>query len=80
MPCAVRVYTKTLTTRRGDELPQSKLNAKLVKQIRDEWAAKEKAIIELNAKSSAKAMARRYQVSVHTINKVLSYQSWRHVL
>ncbi len=76
----MRVYTKSLTTRRGEELPQSKLNAKLVRLIREEHAAKEKAKRELDEKHSAAAIAKRYQVSVNTIHKVLGYATWRHVL
>ena len=61
-------------------MPQSKLNAKLVKLIREEHAAKEQAKRELDAKHSAAALAKRYQVSVNTIHKVLGYATWRHVL
>jgi hypothetical protein len=64
----------------GEALPQSKLNEKLVRQIREEHAAKEKAKRELDAKHSAQAIADRYQVSVNTIHKVITYATWRHVL
>jgi len=64
----------------GEQLPQAKLNAKLVKMIREEHAAKEKAKKELDEKHSAAALAKRYQVSVNTIHKVLTYATWRHIL
>lgn len=64
---------------RGDELPQSKLNATLVRRIREEHAAKEKAKKELDAKYSAAAFAKRYGVGKTTIEKVLTYATWRHV-
>lgn len=66
--------------RRGEDLPQSKLNDSLVRQIRAEHAAKEKAKRELDAKYSAAAFAHRHGVSVNTITKVLTFATWRHVL
>ena len=63
----------------GSQLTQSKLNETLVKRIRSEHAAKEQAKRDLDAQFSALAFARRYQVSKPTIEKVLSYATWRHV-
>ena len=60
-------------------LPQSKLNAALVKRIREEHAAKEAAKRRLDEQFSHEALAKRYQVHVNTIGKVLSYATWRHV-
>ena len=60
-------------------LPQSKLNAKLVKRIREEHLAKEAMKRRLDEQYSHQAFARRYRVHVNTIGKVLSYATWRHV-
>ena len=65
--------------KRGMELPHSVLNDKLVQQIRSEHAAKEDLKRALDARFSAEAFAKRYGVSVNTIHKVLTYQTWRHV-
>lgn len=70
------MYGKCL---RGSELPQAKLNATLVRRIREEHAQKEAAKRQLDADYSAVAFARRYQVNVNTIHKVLTYATWRHV-
>lgn len=63
----------------GSDLPQSKLNEKLVARIRAEHREKEKAKRELDERYSAAAFAARYGVSVNTITKVLTYATWRHV-
>lgn len=69
-----------LKFKRGSELPWSKLNETLVRRIRAEHAEKERQKRELDAKYSAAAFARRYQVAKTTIDKVLSYETWGHVL
>lgn len=57
---------------RGEELPQSKLNAELVRRIRDDHQRKEEAIRLLNAQCSAAALAKKYGVGKTTIEKVLN--------
>jgi uncharacterized protein (DUF1800 family) len=69
-----------MSYKQGSDLPQSKLNATLVRRIREEHAAKEQAKRDLDAKYSAAAFAERYQVSPNTITKVLTYATWKHVL
>jgi hypothetical protein len=64
---------------RGTALPWAKLNETLVREIRNEHAAKEKAKRELDEKHSAQALANKYGVHVNTITKVLTYATWRHV-
>ena len=64
---------------RGSELPQAKLNEALVRQIRAQHAAKEELKRVLDREFSAAAFARRYGVGVTTVEKVLSYATWRHV-
>lgn len=65
--------------RRGMELGQSKLNDDLVRKIRAEHAAKEELKRVLDANFSAEAFAKRYGVHKNTIDKVLTYATWRHV-
>ncbi len=65
---------------RGDELPQSKLNAKLVAMIRRQHARKERLKVALDARYSAEAFAKRFGVHKNTVDKVLTYATWRHVL
>ena len=69
-----------MSYKQGSDLPHSKLNATLVRRIRDEHAAKEQAKRELDAKSGAAALAARYGVHENTITKVLTYATWKHVL
>ena len=65
--------------RRGIELPWAKLNDEIVRRIRTEHQAKEKAKRELDAKHGADALAKKYGVSKSNIEKVLTYATWRHV-
>lgn len=65
---------------RGSELPQSKLNETLVARIRQQHAAKEAEKRRLDAEYSAHALAKQYGVHYRTIEKILSYETWRHVL
>lgn len=67
------------TARQGSELPWAKLNDTLVRRIREEHAAKEQAKRDLDAQFSAVAFAKRYGVAKTTIEKVLTYATWRHV-
>lgn len=67
-------------TPRGMELPQSKLNETLVRRIREEHAEKERQKKALDAQFSAAAFAKRYGVGKTTIEKVLTYATWRHVI
>jgi hypothetical protein len=69
-----------LRAKQGSELPWSKLNDTLVRRIREEHAAKERAKQDLDAQFSAEAFAKRYGVHKNTIDKVLTYATWRHVL
>lgn len=65
--------------KRGLDLPQSKLNDELVRRIRRQHARKEKLKKKLDAMYGAAALADRYGVSVPTITKVLTFETWRHV-
>lgn len=65
--------------KRGSDLPQTKLNEKLVRQIRKEHAEALRRIAEIRRQSTANVLASRYGVHVRTVEKVLSYETWRHV-
>lgn len=68
-----------LKVKRGIELPQSKLNEKLVKKIREEYAQAQAEIKRLRSQYSSKALAKEYGVHVRTMDKVLTYETWSHV-
>lgn len=64
---------------RGSECGQSKLNETLVRRIRAEHRMKERLKKLLDQEYSAEAFARRYNVHKNTIDKVLTFATWRHV-
>ena len=67
------------TAKRGEDLPQSKLTEDDVRLIRQAHAEALAEIKRLQQHVSARALAEKFGVHVRTIEKVLSYQSWRHV-
>ena len=64
-----------LQVKRGDALPQSKLNEKLVIQIRARYE-RARIIAEAN---TAKALAKEYGVHLRTMEKMLAGETWGHV-
>jgi len=68
-----------LKVKRGDALPQSKLNEKLVRQIRRDYAEAREEIKRLQTHYSAKGLAKQYGVHVRTMDKVLTGETWGHV-
>ena len=64
---------------KGSQLPQSNLTEKLVKIIREGHARKEAEKRRLDAEWSAAAIAKRFGVGKTTVEKVLTYATWRHV-
>ena len=68
-----------LKVKRGMDLPQSKLNEKLVKKIRQDYREAREEIKRLQTKYSSKGLAKEYGVHVRTMDKVLTYETWRHV-
>lgn len=58
-----------LTCKRGSELPQSRLNADLVREIRRNRHG-----------LTAKQWAEKLGLHVRTIDAVRTFKSWRHVL
>jgi hypothetical protein len=67
------------TAKRGNALPQAKLTPDLVREIRQRAAYKAQRLAELNAKYSAKAIAADLGVHHRTVEKVLSFETWRQV-
>jgi len=66
MKCTVN---NKIMAKRGIELPQSKLDENDVRLIR-----------ELKGQLTAKSLAEKFDVHYRTIEKVLSYETWVHVL
>ena len=60
--------TLKINASRGSDLPQSKLNPELVREIRTNRLG-----------MTAKAQAEKYGVHYRTIEKVRHFASWRHV-
>lgn len=67
------------TAPRGSECGQAKLTEELVAQIRRQHARKERLKKLLDGIYSAEAFARRLGVHKNTIDKALTYATWRHV-
>jgi hypothetical protein len=69
-----------LSVKKGSELPQSKLNETLVKKIREDYEFARNEIARLQRHYSAKGLAEYYGVHVRTMEKMLSGESWSHVV
>lgn len=69
----------SIKVKRGDELPHSKLNEKLVRQIRSEYQQAREEILFLQKNYSAKALAKKYGVHHCTMEKMLCGITWGHV-
>lgn len=64
---------------RGAQLPQSKLTPEDVRQIRELHAFKQEEIRRINDALSITAIADKFEVHPRTIEKVLSFKTWKHV-
>ena len=64
---------------RGEQLPQSKLTAETVRQMRQDYAEAQQRIHNLRKRYSAKALAAEHGVGTDTIKKALSGATWGHV-
>jgi len=62
----------TLYCKRGSDLPQSKLTPDLVRQIRASYQPGDRD-------NGQHALARRHNVHQRTIEKIVTYETWRHV-
>lgn len=73
--CAPHAYTK-----RGMELPHTKLTPLEIISIREAGRRREKLRKEINDTLSNQALARQFGVSVRAIERVLAYETHGHVL
>ena len=64
---------------RGERLPQSKLTAEAVRQMRAEHTAAYQQIHDLRKRYSTTALADRYGVSPDTIRDAIQGVTWGHV-
>ncbi len=67
------------SVKRGEELAQSKLTEDDVRLIHEAKVNREDLREHIRLSLSNEALARQFGVHVRTIEKVLSYESWRHV-
>lgn len=65
--------------KRGFDLPQTKVPPLAVVAIRDAARKREELRREINEKFSNAALAKQWGVHVRTIEKILSYETARHV-
>ena len=68
-----------LKFKRGEELPQSKMNEDSVREARKIYSESREAIKKLNEEFSAKGLAKRYGVHARTMEKILSGETWGHI-
>lgn len=68
-----------LKVKRGESLPQSKLNERIVIEARDAHASGMDAIKEIHANYSIKALANHYGVHVRTMERAISGETWSHI-
>lgn len=66
--------------KRGFDLPQTKVPPLAVVAIRDAARKREELRREINEKFSNAALAKQWGVHIRTIEKILSYETARHVL
>lgn len=66
--------------KRGWDLPQTKLPPLAILSIRESARRREQLRKEINEKLSNKALAKAWRVHERTIEKVLAYETARHVL
>ena len=64
--------------KRGEELPQSKLTNKIVREILATVEKRNELKAEL-ATMSNKAMAKKYGCHYRTVDKVTGFHTWTHV-
>lgn len=64
---------------RGQDLGQSKLNDDLIKEIRSAAIQREKLRQHIRDNLSNDALAKKCNVHVRTIEKVLQYETWSHI-
>lgn len=65
--------------KRGEELPQSKLTAELVAEIRSARRQREALRDHIRNNLSNEALAKKLGVHVRTIEKAITNESWSHL-
>lgn len=65
--------------KRGEELPQAKLTAELVKEIRSARRQREQLRKFIADNLSNEALAKRLGVHVRTIEKAITNETWSHL-
>ena len=65
--------------RRGEELPQSKLTAELVAEIRSARRQREALRKHIAENLSNEALAKKLGVHVRTIEKAITNETWSHL-
>lgn len=68
-----------LNHKRGTELPQTKLDADAILMIRRAAAERERLRQDITDRLSNEALAKQLGVHHRTIEKVLSYETGRHI-
>jgi hypothetical protein len=68
-----------LKVKRGESLPQSKLNEEIVIEARNAHASGMEAVKEIHSNYSIKALADHYGVHVRTMERAISGETWSHI-
>lgn len=64
----------------GSELPHSKLHEDDVKSIRSEVKQREKLRDYIDEHLTNQSLANKYRVHVRTIERIVQFETWNHVL
>lgn len=64
----------------GSELPHAKLHEDDVKSIRSEVKQREKLRNYIDEHLTNQALADKYRVHVRTIERIVQFETWNHVL
>lgn len=68
-----------LNVKRGNELPQSKLDEEKVAKARRDYDRARMLIQRIQSRYSIKGIANHYGVHVRTMEKALSGETWSHL-
>jgi hypothetical protein len=66
--------------KQGSELPHAKLHEDDVKSIRSEVKQREKLRNYIDEHLTNQALADKYRVHVRTIERIVQFETWNHVL
>jgi hypothetical protein len=66
--------------KRGSELPHAKLDEEDIKSIRSEVKQREKLRDYIHESLTNQALADKYNVHIKTIERIVQFQTWNHVL